>query len=221
MRISVVGRQRRRRQQDARARARSCRRRPSPAAGRAGSRPRCRASSCRCRSCSRRSRRAALTTSASSGSGTFHASRGGCAPSRRWPTHAVRRRLEEQLRPLRLVDAVVEIAARGVLRLLHPRVAAALVRHARGPDFLRADGRQQRVDGAAVVPAARRGPPTALHERRPDRRREDAVPLERQRPGALGLLGHDSSARSEDLHGASVPHCAGGRPSRNGATAFK
>ena len=38
---------------------------------------------------------------------------------------AVRRRLEEQLRPVRVVDAVVEAAAARVLRLLHARRAAA------------------------------------------------------------------------------------------------
>ncbi len=58
------------------------------------------------------------------------------------PDHAVRRGLEEQLRPRRVVDLVVE---RGrAVRLLHPGDAAARVRDAGRPDFLAVDRRQQR-----------------------------------------------------------------------------
>src|SRR5204863_144478 len=52
-----------------------------------------------------------------------------------------RRGLEEQLRARRLVNPIVEVAAAGRPPLLHPRRAAAVVRHARGPDILRRDRR--------------------------------------------------------------------------------
>ena len=151
--------------------ARSCRRRPWPAAGTAGSLPRCRASSCRCRSCSRRSSPRELTTSASSGSGTFHFE--SLRMRTGWPVaaHAVRRGLEEQLRPRRVVDAIVEVAAARRLRLLHPRRAAAEVGDAGGPDFLRSDRRQQRRrDRAVAVDQGRRRPsaPAPSHADRPD-----------------------------------------------------
>ena len=42
-----------------------------------------------------------------------------------------------------MIDAVVEISAAGALRFLHARIAAAIVRHARRPNFLAADGRKQ------------------------------------------------------------------------------
>src|SRR5690606_14788678 len=48
----------------------------------------------------------------------------------------MRRRLEEDLRPFGLIDAVVEIPAAGALRFFHPRSAAAEIRDACGPHFL-------------------------------------------------------------------------------------
>src|SRR5437899_5321815 len=51
------------------------------------------------------------------------------------------RRLEEQLRSSGRVDAIVEVATAGTLRLFHAGVAAAVVGHAGGADFLAADGR--------------------------------------------------------------------------------
>src|SRR5260221_2565033 len=57
--------------------------------------------------------------------------------------HAMRRRLEKNLRPLRLVHAIVKAAAARVLALVDPRVAAAEIRHAGGPDFLALNRREQ------------------------------------------------------------------------------
>src|SRR4029077_14637627 len=55
----------------------------------------------------------------------------------------MRRRLEEQLRPRRVIDAVIEISAAGALRLFHPRIAAAKVRNPGRPDLLATDRRKQ------------------------------------------------------------------------------
>ena len=60
---------------------------------------------------------------------------------------AMRRGLEEDLGAVGVIDAVVERAAAGDLRLLHARVAAAQIRDARGPDFLVLDGREQELLG--------------------------------------------------------------------------
>ena len=46
------------------------------------------------------------------------------------------RRLEKKLRPLRRINAIVKVSATRILRLLHARTAAAIVRDAGGPDFL-------------------------------------------------------------------------------------
>ena len=122
--------------------ARNCGRRPWPEEDRADSRPRCRASSCRCPRCSRQSGHARQASTVSSGSGTDHfASRRMCTC---WPGPATcsRTGLEEKLRALRRVHAIVKIAAAGIFGFGHARAAAAIVSHARGPHALAFDRRQ-------------------------------------------------------------------------------
>ena len=77
------------------------------------------------------------TASANSGSGTFQRRIGADAHLVVGAGDAPRRRLEEQLRPRRVVDPLVDVG-RG-LGLLHAGLAAHLVRHARRPDLLRRD----------------------------------------------------------------------------------
>ena len=83
-----------------------------------------------------------MRTSVSSGSGTFHFESVRIRSGWPWPDDAVRRGLEEQLRPRRSIDAVV--ARRGRRRFLHPGRLAPLVGDAGRPDFLLVDRRQQR-----------------------------------------------------------------------------
>ncbi len=58
--------------------------------------------------------------------------------------------LQEELRPVGVVDERVDVARLG-LRLLEPRVAAALVRDAGAPDLRRVDRREQRQLGEIPV----------------------------------------------------------------------
>ena len=92
--------------------------------------------------------------------------------------------LQEELGPVGVVDEGVDVARIG-LRLVEPRVAAALVRHAGAPDLGRLDRRQQL-------------------ERRERRRRDDAA-LAAQRGQRVVVV--------EQLDGVAVEP-AGARPCR-------
>ncbi len=93
-----------------------------------------------------------LITSASSGSGTLHFA------SRRMPTafsgrhDLLRKRLEENLGPVRVVHPVV--GRRAEVGLFHARGLAAQVRHASRPHFLALDRRAKNDVGDASAPAA-------------------------------------------------------------------
>ena len=117
-----------------------------------------------------------------------------------------------------LVDAVVEIAAAGRLRLLHPRGAAAEVGDAGRPHLLRADRRAQRRGREARALAVRRILEHAREQRRRIVARDDLVPARRLRPEpAAFALDDDAGCRSIQFHmrdhaGIEVVHRMVGAP---------
>src|SRR5215472_1333717 len=58
--------------------------------------------------------------------------------------------LEEQFRPLGVIDAVVEVSATRALRLFHASIATAVVGDSGRPDLLAANGRQHICERRAI-----------------------------------------------------------------------
>ena len=96
-------------------------------------------------------RPSAASTRPTSGSAMSQPESARTPTGRSWPADAPARGLEEELRPLRLVDAVVDA---GLGRFLDARVARALVGHARAPHLLAFDGREDSVRLAGQGPSA-------------------------------------------------------------------